>query len=104
MSLPKRIQGLVKLSPWALVVLSGLLVAGPATAAPLAAGAPETAGQQGEAAATLVGARRGGGVGHGCVLPGPRCQRRGCRFLRPGADADTAHVLAGQLRWPGQRG
>ena len=58
MSLPKRIQGLVKLSPWALVVLSGLLVAGPATAAPLAAGPPETAGQQGEAAATLVGPRR----------------------------------------------
>lgn len=58
MSLPTRIQGLVKLSPWALVVLSGLLVAGPATAAPLPPGPPETAGQQGEAAATLVGPRR----------------------------------------------
>src|SRR3989304_6278779 len=33
MSLPKRIQGLVKLSPLALVVLNGLLLARPATRA-----------------------------------------------------------------------
>ncbi len=59
MALPRRIRKLVKLSPLTLLLLAGLLFAGPATDAPLTtADSPAGAGQPGEPKATLVGPRQ----------------------------------------------
>ncbi len=53
MPVPRRIRRLVKFSPLAFLVLTGLLMAGPATAAP-----PPPASPPGEPKATLVGPRQ----------------------------------------------
>ena len=59
MSQRRRIRRLVKFNPLALLVLTGLLMAGPATAAPLTpADSPAGAAQPGEPKATLVGPRQ----------------------------------------------
>ena len=59
MSQRRRIRRLIKFNPLALLVLTGLLMAGPATAAPLTpADSPVEADAPGEPKATLVGPRQ----------------------------------------------